>query len=149
MYISIMFINPITRRDGTIAGVTVIAYDVTSAVIAKMKIEEKEEQFNALANNIQNLAWMANADGWIYWYNHRWYEYTGTKPEEMEGWGWKSVHDPEQLPVVLEKWQHSINTGEPFEMVFPLKGADNIFRLFLTLVLPLRDDEGKLSVGWH
>ena len=127
--------QPYHEADGTIAGVTVIAYDVTSAVIAKKKIEENEKQFNTLANNIQNLAWMANADGWIYWYNDRWYEYTGTTPEEMEGWGWKSVHDPEQLPEVLEKWQHSINTGEPFEMVFPLKGADNIFRPFLTLCI--------------
>ncbi len=139
--------QPYYEVDGTIAGVTVIAYDVTSTVLAKKKIEEKEEQFKALANNIQNLAWMADADGWIFWYNDRWYEYTGTKPEEMEGWGWKSVHDPVQLPIVLEKWQHSISTGKPFEMVFPLRGADNIFRPFLTLVLPLRDSEGKI-IRW-
>ena len=139
--------QPYYEADGTIIGITVIAYDVTSTVLAKKRIEEKEEQFITLANNIQNLAWMANADGWIFWYNARWYEYTGTKPEEMEGWGWKSVHDPEQLPEVLEKWQHSINTGKPFEMVFPLKGVDNIFRPFLTLVLPLRDDEGKI-IRW-
>jgi len=37
---------------------------------------------------------MAHADGRIYWYNERWYEYTGTTPAQMEGWGWQSVHDP-------------------------------------------------------
>lgn len=50
----------------------------------------------------------------------------------MEGWGWQSVHDPEQLPSVMERWQQSIITGEPFEMTFPLRGADGIFRPFLT-----------------
>ena len=49
------------------------------------------------------LAWIANGDGFIYWYNQRWYEYTGTTPEQMEGWGWQSVHDPDELPRVLER----------------------------------------------
>ena len=68
------------------------------------------------------LAWMARPDGHIFWYNRRWYEYTGTTPEEMEGWGWQSVHSPEVLPRVLERWKGSIVSGEPFDMVFPLKG---------------------------
>jgi PAS domain-containing protein len=51
--------------------------------------------------------------------NQRWYTYTGTTPEQMEGWGWQSVHDPQMLPLVLERWKTSIATGEPFDMVFP------------------------------
>jgi len=54
-----------------------------------------------LANAIPQLAWIAQPDGYIYWYNERWYAYTGTTPEQMEGWGWQSVHDPEVLPKVL------------------------------------------------
>ena len=118
--------------------------DVTERKHAVRKMEESETQFNTLANNIQNLAWMANADGWIFWYNDRWYEYTGTTPEEMKGWGWKSVHDPKQLPAVLERWQHSISTGESFEMTFPLMGTDKLFRPFLTRVIPMKDETGKV-----
>lgn len=80
-------------------------------------------------------------DGEIFWYNRRWYEYTGTSPQEMHGWGWQSVHDPEALPGVLERWRASLATGEPFDMVFPLRGADGEFRPFLTRVNPLRDDQ--------
>jgi PAS domain S-box-containing protein len=90
---------------------------------------------------------MANGDGWIFWYNQRWYEYTGTTPEQMEGWGWQSVHDPETLPKVVERWKTSIATGEPLDMVFPLKGADGHFRYFLTRVMPVKDKEGKV-VRW-
>ena len=50
----------------------------------------------ALADSIPNLAWWANGDGYITWYNRRWYEYTGTTPEQMEGWGWQAVHDPDR-----------------------------------------------------
>jgi PAS domain S-box-containing protein len=106
--------------------------------------QESEHQFRTLANSIPNLAWWANADGYITWYNGRWYEYTGTAPEQMEGWGWQSVHDPEMLPKVLEQWTASIATGQPFDMEFPLRGVDGVFRTFLTRVLPLKDSAGQV-----
>ena len=112
---------------------------------AERKLRESEEQFRALANSIPNLAWWANGDGSVTWYNQRWYEYTGTTPEQMEGWGWQSVHDPEMLPQVLERWKASIATGEPFEMEFPLRGADGAFRWFLTRVMPVRNAAGQVA----
>jgi PAS domain S-box-containing protein len=114
---------------------------------AQEAVRQSEAQFRTLANAIPQLCWMANADGWIVWYNQRWYEYTGTTPEQMEGWGWQSVHDPEVLPKVLERWEGSIASGEPFDMVFPLRGADGVFRPFLTRVMPVRDRDGKV-VRW-
>ena len=112
------------------------------------ELRESEHLFRALANSIANLAWMARPDGWIYWYNDPWYDYTGTTPAEMEGWGWERVHDPAVLPIVKERWQHSIQTGTPFEMVFPLRGRDGTFRRFLTRVNPVRDSRGDV-VHWY
>src|SRR5581483_5589448 len=65
----------------------------------------------------------------------------------MEGWGWQSAHDPGVLSEVVERWKASLATGEAFEMVFPLRGADGVFRPFLTLVAPVRDQEGGI-VRW-
>ena len=62
----------------------------------------------------------------------------------MEGLGWQSVHDPEVLPKVLEQWNASIATGQTFDMEFPLRGTDGIFRPFLTRVLPLKDAAGNI-----
>lgn len=103
------------------------------------------QQLRMLIDSVPNLAWTARADGWIDFYNRRWYEYTGTTPEQMEGWGWQSVHDPAELPRVLERWQGSIATGEPFEMAFPLRGADGVFRWHLTRVVPVRDGSGQIT----
>jgi PAS domain S-box-containing protein len=109
--------------------------------------EIADDEFRLLADNIPTLCWIANGDGYIVWYNRGWYEYTGTTPEEMEGWGWQSVHDPERLPEVMERWTNSISAGEPFEMTFPLRGADGIFRPFLTRIQPVRDTGGTV-VRW-
>jgi PAS domain S-box-containing protein len=124
-----------------------IALDITRRKLAEEAQRESEAQFRTLANAIPQLCWMANADGWIFWYNDRWYEYTGTTPQQMEGWGWKSVHDPQMLPKVLERWKSSIDTGQPFDMVFPLRGADGVFHPFLTRIVPVRDRDGKI-VHW-
>jgi signal transduction histidine kinase len=63
----------------------------------------------------------------------------------MESLGGHAVHDPEILPSVIERWNQSIHSGTPFEMEFPLRGADGIFRWFLTRVSPLRDHQGKVT----
>lgn len=122
-----------------------VTRDVTARKLAEEKLRRSEEELRALANSIAQLAWMANPDGYIFWYNQRWYEYTGTTLEQMEGWGWKSLHDPKMLPTVLTGWEASIRTGTPFEMEFPLRGADGVYHWFLTRVQPVRDHEGKLT----
>jgi len=104
-----------------------------------------DETFRLAAENVPTLCWVANGDGYIVWYNRRWHEYCGTTPEEMEGWGWQSVHDPGLLPSVVERWSTSIATGQPFEMTFPLRGADGLFRPFLTRVQPMRDASGAVA----
>lgn len=134
-----------TRFVPSANSVTSFTRDVTQRRKTEGDLRASEEQFRTAVNSIPALAWMANADGWIFWYNARWYEYTGTTPSEMEGWGWQSVHDPEILPAVMERWTVSIATGRPFEMEFPLRGSTGEFRWFLTRVAPLFDAEGKLA----
>lgn len=105
------------------------------------------EDFKLLAENLPVLCWIARGDGYIYWYNKRWHDYCGTTPDAMEGWGWQSVHDPEELPKVMENWTASIASGEAFEMVFPLRGNDGVFRRFLTRVVAVRNASGQV-VRW-
>ena len=107
-------------------------------------LQEIEERFHTMANAIPQLAWISRPDGYIYWFNERWYSYTGTTPEQMEDWGWQSVHDPEVLPKVLELGKASISTGQMFDMELPLRGMDGIFRSFLTRILPMKDAAGNI-----
>jgi PAS domain S-box-containing protein len=136
--------SPIRNKGGEIVGSVVLGRDVTERKGVEEALRQSEERFRTMANSIPQLACIAQADGYIYWYNQRWYEYTGTTPEQMEGWGWQSVHDPLVLPKVLDQWRASIATGQPFDMEFPLRGADGLFRTFLTRAWPLKDAEGHI-----
>lgn len=108
-------------------------------------LTNEQETYRAVANAIPTLAWTARPDGFIDWYNRQWYDYTGTTPADMEGWGWQSVHHPEVLPLVLERWNASIGSGKRFEMTFPLRGANGKFRAFLTRVVPVHDENGNIT----
>jgi len=138
-------VSPIRNRDGVIIGASKIARDITQRKRAEDALRESEERFQAMANGIPQLAWMAEPDGRIFWYNRRWYEYTGTTFEQMEGWAWQSVHDPDLLPKVLERWKGAIASGQPFDMEFPMRGADGVFRAFLTRIMPLKNAEGHVT----
>ena len=136
---------PIVDENGQVVEWFGAASDITNRKAAEDALARSEQQFRTLADCIPQLCWMANPDGYIFWYNLGWYAYTGTTLEEMEGWGWQSVHDPEILPHVVERWKGSIARGEPFEMVFPIKGADGQFRHYLTRTLPVRDEQGAVT----
>ena len=91
--------------------VAVLFKDITERKVAEAMLRTSEEQFRTLADNITQFAWMADAKGAIYWYNRRWYDYTGTTPEEMQGWGWMKVHHPDHIERVAKRIQHSWDTG--------------------------------------
>jgi len=107
----------------------------------------QEQQFHILVNSISQLAWMADCEGNHFWYNDRWYEYTGTTLEEMQGWGWRKVHHPDEIDRVVEHFKQAVATGQPWEDTFPLRSKTGEYRWFLSRALPIFDSEGKV-VRW-
>lgn len=121
-----------------------VILDISLRKKAEEALRRSELELRTMADSMPQLAWMADADGYIFWYNRRWYEYTGKRLEDLEGWGWQLVHDPDILPQVMQRWKASLETGEPFEMEFPLRGTDGMFKWFLTRVQPLQDADGRI-----
>lgn len=108
-------------------------------------LKRAEENYRTLADNISQFAWMADSTGWIFWYNRRWFEYTGTTMEEMKAWGWKKVHHPHHLDRVIEKFKRHMESGEVWEDTFPLRHKNGEYRWFLSRAVPIRDATGKIT----
>jgi len=147
----------IVRPDGSVRwavdkGKTVLGADgkpeyLIGACVDVTERRMRDEEFRALAESIPQLAWMADAEGAISWYNQRWYDYTGTTLNQMQGWGWTTVHHPDTVDRVVRRIQHSWDTGEPWEDTFPLRGRDGEYRWFLSRAQPIRDADGNV-VRW-
>jgi PAS domain S-box-containing protein len=119
--------------------------EITDRIKTEQALRESEKQFRDFSNSIQNLAWMARGDGWIYWYNQRWYNYTGTTEEEMQGWGWTKVHHPDHVKRTTEFIRNAWLTGEQWELTFPLKSRNGEYRWFLTRAYPIKNEQGKVT----
>ncbi len=146
--------SPVCDLAGVTEGVAVFALDVSEQVVARRQAEElarqvqkSEAEFRTLAESIPQLAWSAQPDGYVDWYNRRWYEYTGTTFEEMKGWGWRRLHDAGFVDEVERRWATTLSSGVDFEMEFPLRRSDGAFRWHLTRAVPLRDESGCI-VRW-
>jgi PAS domain-containing protein len=87
-----------------VAALALLSLAAFAAVVrrSRSRLQESQHRFRQLAETMPQLAWIAREDGYITWYNQRWYDYTGTTPEQMEGWGWQAVHDAAELPRVME-----------------------------------------------
>ncbi|QDP18544.1 PAS domain S-box protein [Sphingomonas xanthus] len=114
---------------------------------SEARLREKAAEFQMLAENVSQLAWMAEADGSIFWYNKRWYDYTGTDFESMQGWGWREVHHPDHIDRVIEEVQRNWAAGEPWEGTYLLRSASGEYRWFLTRAEPIRNEDGEL-IRW-
>ena len=142
-----MRIRPYRAVDNVIDGVVCTFVDVTARDAAEAVLRESERQFHALAESIPQLAWIMDAKGYIFWYNKRWFDYTNTRLDDVKGFGWKSVHHPDEVDRVAKYLQHCVDTGVVWEDTFPLRGADGKYRWFLSRAEPIRDASGKI-VRW-
>jgi PAS domain S-box-containing protein len=111
------------------------------------ELRESEAQFRTLANSIPQLAWIANPDGTVVWYNQRWFDYTGADAAELEPQGWKKYHHPDHVNRVAAGLERSWRTGEEWEDTCLLRAREGQYRWFLSRAVPIRDSHGKV-VRW-
>ena len=139
-------VSPIFADDGSIVGASKIARDIGARREAERRMMESERRFRALADNIAQLAWITDPTGSIIWYNARWFEYTGTTMEEVEGWGWRKVHHADHVERVERRFREAIGSGTVWEDTFPLRRRDGAWRWFLSRAQPIRDAAGELTM---
>ncbi|MES1982174.1 MAG: ATP-binding protein [Pseudomonadota bacterium] len=122
-----------------------VVIDISARRQAEEALRQSEETFHTLADNISQLAWMADQNGNIVWYNQRWFHYTGTTLTEMQQSGWEKLHHPQHKQCVMEKFTYCLTHGEPWEDTFPLCSKDSTYRWFLSRAIPIYNEHGRIS----
>jgi PAS domain S-box-containing protein len=106
-----------------------------------------EQQLRFVIDMVPHLIWSTAPDGYHDFYNRRWYEYIGASPEETRGAGWNDAVHPDDQQRAWERWQHSLRTGEDYEVEYRFRRHDGVYRWFLGRALPMRDADGRI-VRW-
>ena len=104
--------------------------------------EAREAQFRILADSIPAIAWSATPDGHFDYFNPRMIDFTG-KPNDQSG----GAFHPEDWKKASALWQHSLKTGEIYQVEHRLCRHDGEYRWMITRAVPVRDENGNI-VRW-
>ncbi|WP_395395760.1 PAS domain S-box protein [Novosphingobium sp. BL-8A] len=137
-------VSPVRDAQGKVVAASKIARDIGPKKQTLRRLEESEARLSLLADNMSQLAWIAESDGKVIWRNKRWFDYTGTTPEEMQGLGRQTVQHPDHIESVTARFHEHLASGEDWEDTFPLRGANGEWRWFLSRATPIRDIDGAV-----
>lgn len=106
--------------------------------------------FYAVSDAMQNLVWVAKADGTIEYLNRPWIEYTGVASEDIHGWIWTltDIIHPNDLPSLVHTWSATLKARQPDEAEARIRRSDGQYRWFLFRAVPLFDEQGTVA-RWY
>ena len=134
-------VSALRDPSGKVTDLIRIIEDITEA-------RESRERLVALADSMPQIVWTAEPNGLLDYFNHVWYEYSGTTLAENVGTGWARCVHPDDLAVTAEKWSRSLATGEDYRNEFRLRRADGVYRWHLVRARPARDVTGSIQ-KWY
>ncbi|RZM29173.1 MAG: PAS domain S-box protein, partial [Pedobacter sp.] len=143
-YFDILY-QPIADSEGNTEGILVLATDLTAQVKSRQLIEESALQFRQMADSIIQMVWVTDAKGMHEYYNQRWYDFTGSTYEDTKGEGWNQIFHPEDRARAWKQWEHSLATGEPYEIEYRLKNHQGEYVWVLGRAAPFYGSEGNIS----
>lgn len=126
-----------------ILGVTVLAQDVTSRIDAEQASKQSDERFRAIADNSPSLLWLCDDRGLRFFFNHQWFDYTGSEPEENLGDGWQRFLDERDADRFLRAYTEALTTRTEFQIEYRLKHHSNEEHWVLCQAQPRFSDAGK------
>ncbi|WP_084176100.1 sensor histidine kinase [Brevundimonas bacteroides] len=138
-----------SRMLEVLAGQVMAQFELRRAVKEREEgvkaLAESESKFRAIADSMPQMVWSTLPDGFHDYYNARWYEFTGVPPGSTDGEGWNGMFHPEDQERAWARWQHSLQTGELYEIEYRLRRHDGVYRWTLGRAQPIRDEHGSIT----
>ena len=100
--------------------------------------------FEAIAESIPHIVWLADATGSTDYFNERGTEYTGLGRQANYGWKWLELVHPDDLDRARLGWEHATRTPTPFELPYRIRRSDGEFRWHVFRALPVRGRGGAI-----
>ena len=148
------FVNIYDPESGSLVSRATVLRDLRPEIEIRQRLSQKNEklqrliqEFTFVTDFMPQLVWSTEPDGYHDFYNQRWYNYTGLTYEESKAEGWSLVLHPDDVAATTKVWQHSLETGAPYEVEYRFRRHDGEYRWFLGRALPMRDESGRI-IKW-
>ena len=115
---------------------------------SEVRLSEAERELRLMLDSIPTITWRGGSNGYVQYLNKRWFDYTGTTPEQTRGASWKSCIHPEDLEQLVNAGIDYVASGKPIDTEARLRRFDGEYRWFLFRPSPAHDELGNI-VGWY
>jgi PAS domain S-box-containing protein len=139
---------PVRDADDQITGWYVLLTDIDDRKRAEEALKASERNLAQIINTIPTTAWSTRPDGFCDFLSDRWLDYAGFTYEEAVGWRWASAIHPDDAAGLQEHWLGCLATGTPVNTEARIRRFDGVYRWFLFLAQPFRDESGTI-VKWY
>lgn len=106
-----------------------------------------EPDFQAMAEGIPHIVWVATPDGSTQYFNRQGTDYTGCPPEANYGWDWVNLVHPNDAERARAAWECATRTVTPYNLEYRIRRADGEYRWHAFRSVPFRGPEGRV-IGW-
>ncbi|HEX8428409.1 PAS domain-containing protein [Hymenobacter sp.] len=143
--------QPLLDENNRTQGILVFGIDVTEQVRAKQRttklleeVRHQDREFRQALEALPQMAWLSRANGLVFYYNQRWFDYTGATLDELRNSGWHHYLHPDDLAATVQGWQVAIEQGSTFETEHRWRSHDGQYRWFLARGVPIRRFDGSI-----
>lgn len=112
------------------------------------ELAQRNQELDAIVQTAPDVIFSRNPDGSRDYISSRFYEYTGASPDTAKGFGWLEYVHPDDKEHSQERWLRSVESGEAYDCIYRMRGADSQYRWFRARAVPLRDSHGTI-VKWY
>ena len=110
---------------------------------AEIKLHESEQRFRNMADTAPVLIWVSGPTGLLTYFNKPWLNFTGRKPGEDLGTGWKEVIHPNDLHYCTLVYTTAFKNREPYRVEYRVRRYDGKFLWMLDKGVPRYSKNGE------
>ncbi|HEX6193677.1 MAG TPA: PAS domain-containing protein [Chitinophagaceae bacterium] len=119
--------------------------DITAEKVKEQALIDSISLFQRMADTVPVMIWTSRADGYCYYLNERWYDYTGQSTSNSLGYGWLDAVHPADRANTQQLFAQANEQQRPFNLVYRLCGKDGIYRWMMATAKPKFDINGRFE----
>jgi PAS domain S-box-containing protein len=132
--------------NGNLIKLVGVIEEITDRKKSEEELTLSLEKFKLLADSMPQFVWTGDPEGNLNYFNQSVFDYTGLSPEKVYAEGWLQIVHPDDRAENIEKWIHSVQTGEDFLYEHRFQKHTGEYRWQLSRAIAQRNTVGEIQM---
>src|SRR5665213_622624 len=142
------FYQPVRDETGEVLGVCVSIVDISTFKPNEETLSESADHYRHSIGLNPQSPWVTDAEGRNLTVNSQWQVLTGSTPPRGKDFGWLDAVHPDDLERTTETSQQSIDSGQPLDVEYRIRGTDGAWQSMRSRGEARRNSVGEIT-RWY